>query len=386
MASVTVAKRDGYFDTLRAVAIVRVVAYHAFHHAVLALIFPSMGVMFALGGSLMASSLDRKPAPQVVRGRLRRLLPALWFMGLVLVPLMLILDWKHHPPLYSLLLWILPLATPPASHGLGDAVAEGAGVLWYLATYLWLVLLSPLLLKAYRRFKLATVAVPLALLVLLHTVPLATGDNAVRTLGYVLTFLPCWLLGFAHRDGDLRRLKPLAVAGLAAACTLPTLLYVIAQHGPDGLDLVPFPLAHALYSMGFVLVLLRISPPMQWLARVPLAQRAVAALNNRAVTIYLWHNVVITVAIVIGDHLDLWEFHSGALIYLVFSAIALTMLAGAVLAFGWVEDLAARRPPRLRPWPVPRARHAAPADGPRLTTPRPASPGDMPHPAGLPNH
>ncbi|WP_236718160.1 acyltransferase [Actinoplanes sp. TFC3] len=351
--------RDGYFDTLRAVAIVRVVAYHAFHYAVLALVFPSMGVMFALGGSLMASSLDRKPGPEVVRSRLRRLLPALWLMGLVLVPLMLIAGWGHRPPWPGLLLWVVPLATPPAGHGFGDVGAEGAGVLWYLATYLWLVLLSPLLLRLYRRRRLLTVGLPLLALAILHNAPLATGNNAEQIFGYVLTFLPCWLLGFAHRDGDLKALHPALVAALAVTCTVPSIAWVVDHPGPGGLDLVPFPLAHALYSMGFVLALLRLTPPMGWLARLPLIQRMVAALNNRAVTIYLWHNVMITAAILAGDRLGLW--HRGLLTYVTFTAMALALLAGAVLAFGWVEDLAARRSPRLRPWPVrqvPAPRHA----------------------------
>ncbi|MFI7601714.1 acyltransferase [Actinoplanes sp. NPDC049681] len=351
--------RDRYFDTLRALAIVRVVAYHAFHYAVLALLFPSMGVMFALAGSLMARSLDRSAVPTVVRGRLRRLLPALWVMAAVLVPLMLVAGWGHRPAWPAFLLWLLPLATPPASHGLGDVGAEGAGVLWYLATYLWLVLLSPLLLRLYRRQRLLTIALPLVLLALLHSRHIADGNNAVQTAGYVLTFLPCWLLGFAHRDGDLRRIHPVVVAGVATGCAALGLGWVVDHPGPGGLDLVPFPLAHALYSMGFVLALLRLNPGMAWLARVPLLQRAVSALNNRAVTIYLWHNVVITVAIIIGDRFELWDIRPGALIYLGFTCIALSLLTVAVLGLGWVEDLAARRRPRLRPWPVREPRHAA---------------------------
>ncbi len=366
MTSIAGAKspaRDGYFDTLRAVAIVRVVAYHAFHYAVLALVFPSMGVMFALGGSLMASSLDRSKGSTVIRGRVRRLLPALWVMGLVLVPLMLVSDWGHRPFWPGLLLWIVPLATPPAGHGGGDVAAEGAGVLWYLSTYLWLVLLSPLLLRLYRKQRILTIVVPLIALALLHNEPLTTGSSTVTTAGYVLTFLPCWLLGFAHRDADLRKIRPAVVYPLAALCMVAGLGWVLGHPGPGGLDLVPYPLAHALYSMGFVLALLRVSPPMGWLARLPLLQRIVAALNNRAVTIYLWHNVVITVAILAGDRLELWGLRQGAVIYLVFTAIALLLLATTVLALGWVEDLAARRRPRLRPWPVP-----APAPAPGALT------------------
>ncbi|MEV6600044.1 acyltransferase [Actinoplanes sp. NPDC051346] len=351
--------RDRYFDTLRAMAIVRVVAYHGFHYAILALLFPSMGVMFALAGSLMARSLDRTSGPTVIRSRVRRLLPALWVMAAVLVPLMLIAGWGHRPAWPDFLLWVVPLATPPSSHGLGDVGAEGAGVLWYLATYLWLVILSPLLLKLYRRQRLLTIAFPLLILAALHSERIADGTNAVQTAGYVLTFLPCWLLGFAHRDGDLRKLRPVVVAGIAVGCAALGLGWVVEHPSPTGLDLVPFPLAHALYSMGFVLALLRLNPSLAWLNRVPLLHKLVSALNNRAVTIYLWHNVVITVAIITGDRLGLWNVKQGALLYLGFTCIALSLLTITVFTLGWVEDLAARRPPRLRPWPVHAPRHAA---------------------------
>ena len=104
--------RDRYFDALRAFAIVRVVTYHAFHFAALALVFPSMGVMFALGGSLMANSLDRA-GPKAIKSRLRRLLPALWVMGLLLVPLMLAGHWAHRPAWPSPTTPLKPLKSTP---------------------------------------------------------------------------------------------------------------------------------------------------------------------------------------------------------------------------------------------------------------------------------
>ncbi|GDY83909.1 hypothetical protein SAVCW2_31080 [Streptomyces avermitilis] len=48
--------------------------YHTFGWAWAGLVFPSMGVMFALAGTLMAKSLER-PALKVVKSRMRRLLP-----------------------------------------------------------------------------------------------------------------------------------------------------------------------------------------------------------------------------------------------------------------------------------------------------------------------
>jgi len=79
-ASAPVRQRDRYIDTLRAVALVRVMTYHSFGWAWLPLLFPSMGIMFALAGSLVAASLDRSPGNpwRVLRKRTVRLLPPVW--------------------------------------------------------------------------------------------------------------------------------------------------------------------------------------------------------------------------------------------------------------------------------------------------------------------
>src|ERR1044071_3427773 len=171
--------------------------FHAFPLAALELVFPSMGVMFALGGSLMVRSLDRS-ATRTIRNRVRRLLPALWVMGLILVPIMLRRGWEDHPT-WGLLLWVVPVADPPSSE-FGYAAA---GVLWYLVTYLWLVLLSPLLLRLYRRWNLPTVLLPLVGLMLLTAYPDTFGTTAGWVVRSVLAFGSCWTLGFAPREGDL---------------------------------------------------------------------------------------------------------------------------------------------------------------------------------------
>ena len=339
------ASRDRYFDTLRTVAIVRVVLFHAFPIAALELIFPSMGVMFALGGSLMVKSIDQS-APRAVRNRIRRLLPALWVMGLILVPLMIERGWPDRPSWPHLLLWALPIASPPSS----EFGYPAAGVLWYLVTYLWLVLLSPLLLKLYRRWRMATILLPLAGLALLSAYPSAFGITVGTVVGDVLTFGACWILGFAHRDGDLARIRPTVVLGLAVACVAGALTWDWAHPLDDGL--VGVPLAYAIYSVGFVLALMRWSPRMNWLARVRPLDGFVTLVNNRAVTIYLWHNVAITIAVALFDPLKLWRIPQQWLAILTDFSLAMAMLAVVVLALGWVEDVAARRGARISPFPA----------------------------------
>jgi peptidoglycan/LPS O-acetylase OafA/YrhL len=353
------AGRDRYFDTLRAVAIVRVVLLHAFSSAALELVFPSMGVMFALAGSLMVRSIDRSTSG-AVRSRVRRLLPALWVMAAVLVPAMLLRGWADRPSWPHLLLWLAPVADPPSS----ELGLPAAGVLWYLVTYLWLVLLSPLLLKLYRRWPLPTVLLPLAGLALLVTHPTALGDSVTEVLQNVLLYGSCWILGFAHRLGHLRRLDARLVLGLAIGCVGGALGWAFTHPDGNGVDLVGIPVAYGVYNVGFVLALLRWAPDMTWLGRWRPLNGFVTLVNNRAVTIYLWHNVAITVAVALFDPLRLWALPTQALEDVADLSLAVAFLAVAVLALGWVEDVAAKRPARISPLPARRAVPVVPAPAP----------------------
>ncbi|MEV1329769.1 glycosyltransferase [Micromonospora costi] len=331
--------RDRWFDTLRGLALARVITYHMFTVAWLSVAFPAMGVMFALGGSLMARSLDRAPG-QAVYGRLRRLLPALWALGAVLVPVMIWHGWSDRPAWPELLAWLFPVAQPPGSAWAADVT----GVLWYLVAYLWFVLLSPTLLTLYRRWPLPTVLLPLAGVVLLQTAYPALGGPVGSVVTDLATFGACWLAGFAHRDGALRRI-PLAALVAAAAVCLGVGVAWMVTHPEGGYDLNDVPLAQAFYSLGFVLLLLRARPPMAWLARIRPLDRLVTWLNSRALTIYLWHNAAIAVCFVLGDRLYAWRV--GQVGYL---AVALVLIVLVVLAFGWIEDVSARRRPRLVGW------------------------------------
>jgi len=345
VTAATTMSRDRYFDTLRAVAIARVVVFHAFPIAALELVFPSMGVMFALGGSLMVKSLDRAAGRAVVN-RLRRLLPALWVMAVILIPIMIRHGWPDRPSWPHLLLWVLPIADPPSS----ELGYPAAGVLWYLVTYLWLVLLSPVLLRLYRRWNLPTVLLPLFGLLLLVAYPNTFGETTTWVLQNVLAFGSCWVLGMAHREGDLARLRARTVLGLAVACVAGALLWTWTHPGDNGHDLTGIPVAYAIYSIGFVLALLRWAPTMAWLARVRPLDGFVSMVNNRAVTIYLWHNVAITIAVYLFDPLKLWRIPHQSLEDATDFSIALFLILVAVLALGWVEDLAARRRPRISPF------------------------------------
>lgn len=336
--------RDRYFDALRSVAIVRVVMLHMFGFAWLSFIFPSMGVMFALGGSLMVKSVERS-AKDAVTSRIRRLVPALWAMAIVLIPLMLWHGWPHRPSWNHFVFWIIPLVEPPAS-----SWAEPAeGVLWYLVAYLWMVLLSPALLWMYRRARVAMLLLPFVALWAWDAAPEIVPEKVASATTDVLTFVSCWMLGFAHRRGDLRKVPwPLIVPVTLGAMAIGT-WWTLRHPAEDGsIDLSYEPVAYGLYSFGFTLVLLRLAPTLSGLNRRKFLNGFVNLTNSRAVTIYLWHNIAITASFLFADWLPLDDL--GSVEGLGFLAIAVVLLCVLICTFGWVEDVAARRPVTLWPW------------------------------------
>lgn len=361
--------RDRYLDLLRAVALVRVVIYHIFGWAWLTILFPSMGVMFALAGSLMARSLAR-PALGVIRGRIRRLLPPMWAFALVVVPMMFALSWQ---PVKAEGLWwfvklawyVFPVGAPPYPWSSGDKAGlledtwaiQAAGPLWYIRAYLWFVLASPLLLRAFRKLPWATLLAPLGLTAVIGTGLVTIPGETGNALSDFAVFGSCWILGFAHHDGLFKDVPRYLTVSLASIVMGFGLWWASGHLTADGWDLNDIPLAQAAWSLGFCVILLQYAPSWQELpGRLARFDRLVTLANNRAVTIYLWHNLVILATVPLIDLL--WKIpyvdaHLGSTVeatYTLLMTLLVWPLIGLViLCVGWVEDVAAKRRPRL--WP-----------------------------------
>jgi peptidoglycan/LPS O-acetylase OafA/YrhL len=361
--------RDRYLDLLRAVALVRVVVFHIFGWAWLTILFPSMGVMFALAGSLMARSLSKRSPWSVVRGRLRRLLPPMWALALVIVPVMFVMGWKpaREEGLWGLVKvvnYIIPIGTPPYPYESGDAgglldsswAAQSAGPLWYIRAYLWFVLLSPLLLWAFRKVPWATLLFPVALTAVIGTGVVTVPGEFGGALVDFSVYGACWVLGFAHNDGMFQKIPRYLTVSVAFMTMAFGLWWASGHLTEEGWNLDEIPLAQATWSLGFVMILLQYSPSWQKLpGKLAQFDSVITLANNRAVTIYLWHNLLIMATIPIIDQLwsvpgidafssELSAAYNGLMLVLVWPLIALM-----ILAMGWVEDLAAKRRPRL--WP-----------------------------------
>ncbi|MFI6085852.1 acyltransferase [Streptomyces sp. NPDC051217] len=361
--------RDRYLDLLRTVALGRVVIYHIFGWAWLTVLFPSMGVMFALAGSLMARSLGGRPTSDVVRGRMRRLLPPMWVFGLVVVPLMFVMGWRGagEEGLWWFLKsanYLFPVGAPPFPAESGDAgglleqdwADQAVGPLWYIRTYLWFVLASPLLMWAFRRAPWATLLAPLALTAVIGTgwveIPGETGE----ALTDFAVYGACWILGFVHHEGLFKRLPRYITVSLASFAMVFGIWWASGHLTEEGWNLDEIPLAQATWSLGFCAILLQYAPSWRQLpGRLARFDSTITLANNRAVTVYLWHNLLIMATFPVIDLLydaPVLSAH-GDLVDLLYPVLPLVLiwplLALAILAFGWVEDIAAKRRPRL--WP-----------------------------------
>ncbi|MEV0907229.1 acyltransferase family protein [Streptomyces hokutonensis] len=343
------AGRDRYFDTLRAVALIRVVTYHTFGWAWCGMVFPSMGIMFGLAGTLMAKSLER-PAFKVVKSRMRRLLPPFWFWGFFVVVAMMIHDWM---PGWQIIFWVVPVGDPPGnSWGL-----QAWEILWYLRTYLWFVLLSPALLWIFRKAPIPVLLLTLVPIVVLKYVWAGPDNRFGNALWDLSTYLFCWILGFAHRDGVLQKLKPFLVVTLSIAAIAFGGWYAFTHQAEAGTyDLDENPLAQTYWSAGYVMLLMwakaYFNIDFAWLTRFKRLDRTVTIFNSRAVTIYLWHEIALILAVPLIDQFwnvpafEKWlPLESQWFMF----GIGWILIAVFIVLCGWVEDVAAKKKPRLLP-------------------------------------
>ena len=112
--------RDGFLDTVRSIALVRVIVWHAFGIPWISWVIATMPTMFFIAGSLLASTLDRKPVQVMYRARLKRLLVPYWFFAAIVLSVVSLVHLANPRPetelrLDQLLPWIIPFTDPTAS-------------------------------------------------------------------------------------------------------------------------------------------------------------------------------------------------------------------------------------------------------------------------------
>lgn len=342
--------RNGTLDTIRSIAVVRVVLWHTFATAALSWSVASMPAMFFVAGSLLAGSLDRRPARAVLADRLRRLLIPFWGFALVVLSVLAVvhrMDGTDRTTISAaaLVRWLLPVADPGASSWEAGWITSP---LWYLRCYLWLLVLSPLLRAAQRRFGPMVLVAPMAaVFVLDHLVRhpgLAPGwfPDVQWYLGDLAVYSFFVLLGFGHHDGWLRRWSRRDLVEWGAIALAAALLWVAAVDVPGTVVNNSYPLL-LLVGIAWLAAFLVAEPLLGRAPAHPVVGPVVRWLGRRSMSVYLWH----TTAIVAAYWLQARVAPGSSRLVLV-PIVALGTVA-ATVAFGWMEDLGAGRPAQW--WP-----------------------------------
>ncbi|WP_033263045.1 acyltransferase family protein [Amycolatopsis vancoresmycina] len=295
------ASRDRFLDVVRAGAILAVIAQHwtmpvlsyADGHLATgnALATPGwwvvtwlsqvMPLVFFAGGAANLISFRRASSTrQWLGARLRRLM-------VPVLPLMAV--WLVMPD------FLRGLGVPPQPLQVASAIA--AQLLWFLAVYVLVVLLTPLMVAAHRRWGLK---VPLVMGVAGVLVDVARF-NDFGYIGYanaVFVWVAVHQLGFHYVEGRLGSLTRRAALTLSAAGFGVTALLVafgpypasmIGMPGAPVSNVSPPTVLLAFLAVGQIGLLLAFRPQLNALAARPGVGHALGWLGARFMSVYLWH-------------------------------------------------------------------------------------------------
>ncbi|WP_161606197.1 acyltransferase family protein [Microlunatus speluncae] len=174
--------------------------------------------------------------------------------------------------------------------------------MWFLGVYLGVTALVPIMVRLHESAPKRTLAVLAGGAVVVDVLRFGTGIEAVGFLNLVFVWLAVQQLGFGYADGWFRRIDrrqlPAAVIG-----SLLVLIMVVgyAGYSPNLIDNLNPPTC-CLLLLGVVqgLLLTLAAPALERLTHRPTIRTLVDAINDRAMTIYLWHmSVLVTIALII---------------------------------------------------------------------------------------
>jgi peptidoglycan/LPS O-acetylase OafA/YrhL len=334
------ASRSVYLDALRAVALVRVIVYHASSWWWVTT-FTAMPLMFFIAGTLYAASLERRAASRVVIDRYRRILIPYWVYLAVMVGLWGALGVLGQITPANWVGFVLPVLSinGPQGPGADTWLRLTWFALWYIQMHLILSLIGNPLRRAQRHR-------PRALFTALAA-SFAVSAVVAPALAIAIFYAVCWIAGYYHFDG---RLDAVLRTRWPAVCAVTGPLGTMAFLGFHVRAPMVAAVGVALLGVFWVALAVGLEPRIEPHLMGRRTRGVISWFSQRSLTIYLWHGVALYA---IYD-LDL----PGSSSFPVRLAWCAVLLAVAVVVFGWAEDLAARRPAQL--WPrLPSARTPA---------------------------
>ena len=271
----TTPQRDAALDGLRALAILRVITWHASGWSFTTWIISSVPAMFVVTGALLARSLQKGSAFHVLRKRFKRLLVPLWCYSIVVYALSLYFQVRTS----AIWTFFLPFNQPTSL----IASQWFTSAMWYLRAYVWVLVLAPFIYVLTRRWKSLIPAVGIVAVV---TFGIWNTDTSGFSwaVGDILLYSTCTAAGMAwlvHGRPSARTLHYAAIAFLAAACGW--LLYRQPLDGVVNNDHV----LHLFVGAFWTALLLHFPKTLSSFSTTAVSR----FLNRYPLSIYLWHSM-----------------------------------------------------------------------------------------------
>ena len=271
----TTPQRDAALDGLRALAILRVITWHASGWSFTTWIISSVPAMFVVTGALLARSLQKGSAFHVLRKRFKRLLVPLWCYSIVVYALSLYFQVRTS----AIWTFFLPFNQPTSL----IASQWFTSAMWYLRAYVWVLVLAPFIYVLTRRWKSLIPAVGIVAVVAFGIWNTDTSGFS-WAVGDILLYSTCTAAGMAwlvHGRPSARTLHYAAIAFLAAACGW--LLYRQPLDGVVNNDHV----LHLLVGGFWTALLLHFPKTLSSFSTTAVSR----FLNRYPLSIYLWHSM-----------------------------------------------------------------------------------------------
>jgi CubicO group peptidase (beta-lactamase class C family)/peptidoglycan/LPS O-acetylase OafA/YrhL len=268
-------QRDIALDGLRAIAILRVITWHASGWSWTTWIISSVPAMFVVTGALLARSFQKASSFQTLWKRFKRLLPPLWFYSLTVY----LLSLHFHVRTSAVWTFFFPFGQPTSL----IASQWFTSAMWYLRAYVWVLVLSPFIYALTRKFK---SIIPLAGMIAVAALGAWNIDNAGFgwAAGDIVLYSTCAAAGMAWLvDGrpSPRSLRIAAIAFLAGA--VAWLLFRQPMDGVVNNDHV----LHMFVGGFWTALLLHFPKTLSSFATTAVSR----FLNRFPLSIYLWHSM-----------------------------------------------------------------------------------------------
>ncbi len=334
---------DGRFDGVNALATVPLMQALSWVFQVMPLFFIAGGV--ANGASWRGARGRGTPYADWLRGRLLRLARPTVVLIAVWVALGVVLRGAGVDPTFvHTMAWLVVVPV------------------WFLAVYVIVVALAPLMLAVYERFGGWSLVVLVALATAVDAVRLGTSIGGIEWTNFLWVFLFCQQLGYFWLDGRLGRRRWMAWALLVGGIVS---LYLLTHVGPYPLSMVGVPGERIANNAPPTITLIALGVAQTGLGLLlrdrleraitrPRVAGAVLTLNTNAMTILVWHFTALVATALVILPLDLVpDVGAGTGVWWLIRVLTVLVyagpLAGLVWLFGRVERAPSRRPASMRP-------------------------------------